>query len=516
MKKCASCTKDLPDAALHCVFCGAKQPPAPAVQQGIAKTAFGYSANDVVEQLRQQRGAQGGSGPAATPPPAPVFDRSPAVAPTARPATAPAFTTPRAALVPTGAAIPPYSPPPGPPGVPPYSPPPSAPQRQGASPSGPTYPAGPPAAFVPATAANAATMFAPGQAQPPGSPQMAATMVPPAGVPSYGRPQPPSPQMAATMVAPPSPQPAPARPPSQPLPQPQMPPLMRIPAAQPPPYLAAQTASRLGRPSEPWKDSLRLMMFLWGVGLLAVFATPLATSPRLRFNWTLILDGAGTARLPPLMLAAVGVLSMIVAGIPMQPAARGLLAAVLGLAGIIVPIALVGTPPWQPLFIMVGTLLLVPSLLLRSEYRDALIPRMLITIGALAVLLPYLLPQQSAIPLVGIFKAMIELPGTQKIFAVLAFSQVFVVVMSLLAWLPGPTTGAATLWAWLLILWTLITDVTLLLVGGNLGSALSSKPNETLVSWIAGGATPLGIGLGAAYVALVGYGLASVVGKQLE
>ncbi|HET9624687.1 MAG TPA: hypothetical protein VFP84_25140, partial [Kofleriaceae bacterium] len=45
MKKCASCTKDLPDAALHCVFCGAKQPPAPAVQAGLARTAFEYGTN---------------------------------------------------------------------------------------------------------------------------------------------------------------------------------------------------------------------------------------------------------------------------------------------------------------------------------------------------------------------------------------------------------------------------------------------------------------------------------------
>ena len=52
VKKCASCTKDLPEAALHCVFCGAKQPPAPAVQPGLAKTAFGYS-NEMMEQLRQ-------------------------------------------------------------------------------------------------------------------------------------------------------------------------------------------------------------------------------------------------------------------------------------------------------------------------------------------------------------------------------------------------------------------------------------------------------------------------------
>jgi len=52
VKKCASCTKDLPDAALHCVFCGAKQPPAPAVQAGLAKTAFGYSANEVLDNVR--------------------------------------------------------------------------------------------------------------------------------------------------------------------------------------------------------------------------------------------------------------------------------------------------------------------------------------------------------------------------------------------------------------------------------------------------------------------------------
>src|SRR6185295_11951654 len=59
VKKCASCTKDLPDAALHCVFCGAKQPPAPAVQPGLAKTAFGYSSN---EQMKPPPRA-GGSAP---------------------------------------------------------------------------------------------------------------------------------------------------------------------------------------------------------------------------------------------------------------------------------------------------------------------------------------------------------------------------------------------------------------------------------------------------------------------
>jgi len=300
------------------------------------------------------------------------------------------------------------------------------------------------------------------------------------------------------------------------VPQAQMPPQMRIPAAQPPPYLAAQTASRAGRPIEPWKDSLRQMMFLWGVALLVVFATPLETSPKLVFYWTLILESAGTARLPPLTLAAVGLLSMTVAGIPMQPAARGLLAAVLGLAGILVPVILVGLPPWQPLLVMIGTIVIIPGLLLRSEYRDAALPRILVTIGALGVLLPHLVPDHGAIPLVGIVKALVELPGAQKITQAFALGQVFIAVMSLLAWLPSPVTGGATLWAWLLILWALVMKLALILVGGNLGAVVTSKPNETLVSWIAGGGPPLGIGLGAAYLVLVGYGVASVTGKQLE
>ena len=77
MKKCASCTKDLPDAALHCVFCGAKQPPAPAVQQqGLAKTAFGYSANDLIDQVRGRplppAAPSYNPPPTYNPPPAPI------------------------------------------------------------------------------------------------------------------------------------------------------------------------------------------------------------------------------------------------------------------------------------------------------------------------------------------------------------------------------------------------------------------------------------------------------------
>ncbi len=253
------------------------------------------------------------------------------------------------------------------------------------------------------------------------------------------------------------------------------------------------------------------MMFLWGVALLAAFAVPLHTSP-MQFNWTVILEGAGTARLPPLLLAAIGLLSVSLAAIPMPPVARGGIAALLGLAGIAVPIVLAGLPARQLLLPRIGTLLLVPILLVRNEYRDAMIPRILVTLGAIAILLPSLLPQHGAIPLVRTFKDLIDQPGTAKIPQALSVALIFIVVMSLLAWLPAPVTGAAKLWAWLLILWAFITHVTLLVIGGNLGDVIVSNPNATAIAWVAGE----GAVLGSAYLVLVGYGLASVVGKQLE
>ena len=65
MKRCISCQKDIPDTAIHCVFCGAKQGQAqtPAAAQ---KTIMGYAVD-----LQKYMGGQGGTPgtPAGAPPP---------------------------------------------------------------------------------------------------------------------------------------------------------------------------------------------------------------------------------------------------------------------------------------------------------------------------------------------------------------------------------------------------------------------------------------------------------------
>ena len=73
--------------------------------------------------------------------------------------------------------------------------------------------------------------------------------------------------------------------------------------------------------------------------------------------------------------------------------------------------------------------------------------------------------------------------------------------------MPGPATGGAKVFAWLLILWpTLITQFVMLLVQGHLGDVVKDSPFRATMEWAPA----------AAYFVLVSYGLATVFGKQLE
>lgn len=521
MKKCASCTKDLPDAALHCVFCGAKQPPAPATQPAMAKTVMGYQAGDMVEQLRAQNAAaqQQRSAPAAPPQPANL----PAAAPYGAPRPGPSQPPPVGAqnvnafnaTMPQGQ------------GTIPQGPRPHTPSSHGPQPGG----------APPASAANAATMFAPPMSPPAqGHGQGAQPYQPPAASPGLGYPAHPGPAPLtgpAALLAggvPPAPAFAPAAPATAPGLSARPIPVAPIPSATPP-YLASQTAARSGRPIEPWKDSLRMIMFIWGALLLAAFATPVRLDP-LTFNWDAVIHGGGAKdALPPLIMAAVGLLSIVIASIPLSPAPRGAIAAVLAIAGVIVPMVINAVPPWTTLVATAGMLVLIPSLLARHEYRDAALPRILITLGALAALVPWVVPQHDAIPLVEMFKAAIDSPGKEKILVILVLVQIVVLVLALLAWLPAPSSGLAQPLAWVLILWPLVMHAALLFLVGD-PAMVEQTPYAGAASWITGSGSPFaghgggegagllamltGSGIGVAYLALVGYGGATVLGKNLE
>jgi hypothetical protein len=486
VKKCASCSKDLPEAALHCVFCGAKQAPVPAAAPSPhAKTAFGYSANEVMQQLGNQA------------PQAPQYEQPRAQ----RPSQAPGYAPPHQSHEPANAATvlvpasggaagnfnaqPAYaatdynaSPPPG------YGPPPGSAPAPYVPPAAPSYgaPQNPP-------------YGAPQNPQYGGAPQNPGygSPAPSYGAPSYGQPAGgyggPSPMgsgpMGGGMGIHSPPQPTP-----QPLPQ---------------AYLGSQRGAQAGRPIEPWKDSLKFMMLVWGAVALATFATPAHVDP-MGFMWDVIIHAPGKLKVVPLIWAATGLLSIGFALIPLDSLPRGIVAAVLGLAGILSPIFIIGaTPEWQLFVPMLGMLALIPGLFLRHEYTESIVPRVMVTIGVICTLVPYLIPDHGHIPLVDLFKGVIDAPGEGKVIYLLDVLKIVIICMTLLAWMPGPATGAGKIFAWVLILYPVVIFVVTLLLAGHIGDIAGKSPIK-LVAWAPG----------VVYSVLVGYGLATVIGKQLE
>ena len=483
VKKCASCSKDLPEAALHCVFCGAKQPPAPAVQPGLAKTAFGYSANEVMQQLGN--------------PAAPIPNTAPYPPQRAAPSPPQAYQPPPQA----------YQPPPQA-----YQPPPQAYQP-------------PPQGGAPTATANAATVFL--QNNPP-PPQQQAYQPPPQAYqpppqayqppPQAYQPPPQQFQQPPQAMAMPAYQPAPSSGvgPVQGgmginAPNPHTPPPIAPLPSAPPPYLQAQATVRSGWPIDPWKQSLRLMMFIWGGVLVLAFVTPLSLDPRV-FHWD-VINSPGDPKIGSLLLGGIAVFSIVLAAIPMISMPRGLLAALLGLAGVFTPVVMAalaenGHLEWRELATMIGSLVLVTGLLVRNEYCDSLLARLLITLGVVGILLQFLVPAHGGIPLVNTFKQLIDAPGKEKIAPIVEIVFIAIVVMSLLAWMPGPATGGAKVFAWLVILWptAVVQLVVLLVLQEDIVASIKHSPFGALMTWAPS----------AAYVVLVGYGAATVIGKQLE
>jgi hypothetical protein len=260
------------------------------------------------------------------------------------------------------------------------------------------------------------------------------------------------------------------------------------------------------RPVEPWRDSLKLMMIAWGAVMLAVWAVPASTDP-LIFNWSGLGDQPGKILVVNLMIPAIGLLAIVCALIPMQTMPRGMLAALLGVSGVVIPIVVLEQySQWQLMLQLVGMIALIPGLLVRNEYTESMLGRLMVTVGVLCTLLPYLIPEHGDIPLVGIFKALIDAPGKGKVGPILELGMIALVVMSLLAWMPAPATGGAKVFAWAILLWaTAARAIILFLVAGNVGDHIKAKPSD-LVSW----------GVQAALIVLIGYGVATVAGKQLE
>jgi hypothetical protein len=277
-------------------------------------------------------------------------------------------------------------------------------------------------------------------------------------------------------------------------------------AAAQPPFLASQTAARLGRPVEPFAESMRLVLLVFGALLLIAFVTPTSTGP-LAFHWNTVLDAVGKAKIGPLLIASAGLLGILMALIPLAYVGRAALAMVLGVAPIALAIALAGFFSWRDTVGVVGGVMVIAGLLIRNEYRNDLLPRIVVTVGVIGVLLPLLLPVEGTVPLVNDLRMFGSGPPiAMKINVALDLVATLLAVAALMAWLPGPSTAGAKVLAWLLVLYPLAHHLVKLVVKGGIGAEIKASPFDALLSPIPG----------IAYVAFAAIGLAAILGKQLE
>jgi len=244
-------------------------------------------------------------------------------------------------------------------------------------------------------------------------------------------------------------------------------------------------------------------LIVWGILLLAAFAAPVTLSP-LTFNWDAIIHRTARAEIPLMMIGAIGLLGIVVGAIPMPSLARGMFATVLGLSGIVAPIALAGAwPTGMVVAPVAGLVAAVASLLVRNEYTASIIARLAVTLALAALLLPLLVPQNGAVPIVGLVKSVVHGDVTTQQITLLI--TIVLAALSLLVWLPSPATGGAAMFAWLFLLLPLVSHVLAVVLEGDISHILTT-PYAGLAAWVPA----------TGYLAFAGYGLATVFGKVLE
>jgi len=237
---------------------------------------------------------------------------------------------------------------------------------------------------------------------------------------------------------------------------------------------------------------------------VACFVAPWRVVPgQTVFSWTILsADAPTSAKIIPLLLVGTGVLAVVLGAVPVATIGRGFAAAGIGLAPVVYAAA---SPPfqWQALVEVIGVVALVTGLLVRSQYTDAPLGRIMTTVGVACVLLTLLVPEGGEVPLIAAFKAL----GTNRtVPALLLIVPAVLALASLVVWLPGPGGAGTHILAWIWIVWPLAAAVLSWLSAGDIGPNLKVNLDGVLYR-------PMAL---MAWTALVGFGAATVVGKQLE
>lgn len=264
----------------------------------------------------------------------------------------------------------------------------------------------------------------------------------------------------------------------------------------------------MNAPVEPFADALRALMLGLGTLLIACFAAPWSVSDGAEFSWDVLRNAEATyPRLIALLMVASGLSALLLAILPAATIGRGLAAACLGTLSLIASEASDPQGAWWIFSWLLGMAALVAGLLLRSQYRSSLVARLIVTAGALALIVPWLVPIDGD-PRIAVVLSNLgsDISLGAKLSGLVQLGVLALAGVALFAWLPAPSSAAAGVLAWIVVAVIPIVTLADLLASSDIATRISRNLGATIL-------VPLST---AAWIALGGWGVATLVGKSLE
>ena len=267
-----------------------------------------------------------------------------------------------------------------------------------------------------------------------------------------------------------------------------------------------------------WDDTLTTQMLVFGVLLVACFVAPWAVGGgKTMFAWSVFsVEGAPfVAKMVPILLAATGLISVVVGALRLSSFTRALAGTVIGLAPLAFQVATSKPIGWQLIVAVVATISLVTGLVVRSRHTDQILGRLLATIGVLAILALYLVPENDVMPIKGLIDQVSNLPGKAKLLPILGIGvggisiglvPFAATLLCLLVWLPSPSRAGAVVLAWVVLFWPFVAMIGALLLSENIVATLKSSLSVFIYLPLAG----------VAWFTLTSFGVAGVISEQLS
>jgi hypothetical protein len=198
----------------------------------------------------------------------------------------------------------------------------------------------------------------------------------------------------------------------------------------------------------PFRRIGRALMGLAGAVLLVLFLLPWHGVS----SWQLLQSVGGTDFVLHLFYLTGGVTLLLTAALPLPSGFRALVGAAVAATPVLVGASSV-LPGWRGILAAVATLALPATHFCRAQVKSSSLARLLVAVAGGAVLLLYLVPVSSVVPLVAVFKMIVSGEIGTMLFNIFMLIPLAFAVLSLLGLVGRDLTDVGVLVSLLSLFW---------------------------------------------------------------